>query len=153
MVPASVTFLEALPYINGKLERRALPQPRRDRPALESPYIAPTNDVETEVERIWEEILSVSPIGIHDAFLDLGGHSLAAMQVLSRIVQDFAVDIPLRRLFDAPTIATFAQIVAASRAANTEVHRYDGELAKIESLSEDGAAALLARISPRNTRG
>jgi hypothetical protein len=152
MVPSSILFLRALPDSNGKLDRSALPQPRRGRPAMEQPLVAPTNDIEKDLVRIWEEILSVSPIGIHDAFPDLGGHSLAGMQVLSRIVQDFAVDLPLKTLFDAPTIAGFAQIVATSCAANINVQRYAGELAKIESLSEDDAAALLARISPRKTR-
>lgn len=143
MVPSSVTFLETLPDINGKIDRRALPPLRRARPPLEQSYVAPSNDIETELVGIWEEILSVRPIGIHDGFPDLGGHSIAAMQVLSRTIQRFAVDIPLKTLFDSPTIAALAKTIAALRAANT-APPYAGLLANIESLSDEAAEVVLA---------
>ena len=148
MVPSSVTFLDMLPDVNGKIDRRALPPPRKMRPVLEQPYVAPSSDMEANLVRIWEDILSVHPIGIHDAFADLGGHSLAAMQVLSRTIQRFSVDIELKTLFDAPTIAAFAEIIAALRAAPCNARKYDGVLAKIESLSEEDAAAVLAGRYP-----
>ena len=152
MVPSSVTFLESLPDINGKLDRRALPPPRRARPPMEQSYVAASSDMEAALVRIWEDVLSVYPIGIHDAFSDLGGHSLAAMQVLSRCLQKFSVDIPLKTLFDSPTIASFAQTIASLRMAHTDARQYEEMFAKIESLSEEDAAAVLASRVSRQAR-
>jgi tyrocidine synthetase-3 len=147
MVPSSVIFLDALPDVNGKIDRRALPPPRRARPAMEQPYTAPANEIEADLVAIWEEVLGVHPIGVHDAFPDLGGHSIAAMQVLSRSIQKFAVDIPLKTIFDAPTITAFAQRILALRAAKTDVWHFDEALANIESLSDEDAAVVLAGSS------
>jgi len=148
MVPSSVTFLDALPDVNGKIDRRALPPPRRARPAMEQPFTAPDNEIEADLVGIWEEVLGVHPIGVHDAFPDLGGHSLAAMQVLSRSIQKFAVDIPFKALLESPTVAVLAQRVSALRAANTKMQRYNDALANIEALSEEDALAVLAGRSP-----
>lgn len=153
MVPSSVTFLDALPDVNGKIDRRALPPPRRARPAMEQPYTAPSNEMEADLVGIWEEVLGVHPIGVHDAFPDLGGHSLAAMQVLSRSIQKFAVDIPLKALFESPTIAALAQWLAPLRAANTKMQRYNEALANIEALSDEDALAVLAGRSPGKADG
>ena len=119
---------------------------------MEQSYVAASSDMEAELVRIWEDVLSVYPIGIHDAFSDLGGHSLAAMQVLSRCLQKFSVDIPLKTLFDAPTIASFAQTIAALRMAHTDARQYEEMFAKIESLSEEDAAAVLASRVSRQAR-
>jgi acyl carrier protein len=78
------------------------------RPALETPYVAPTNEVEESVAEIWQNILGIKPIGIHDNFLALGGHSLIATQIISRLRQTFQVYLPLSLLFMVPTIAELA---------------------------------------------
>ena len=108
MVPSAFVFLESLPLTNGKLDRTALPKPEGKRPEVSQSYVSPRTEVEQELVRIWEEVLDVRPIGIHDNFFDLGGHSLAATRILSRVVRSFQVSLRLTHLFQAPTIAGLA---------------------------------------------
>ena len=73
-------------------------------------YVAPRNDVEETLSRIWSEVLGVSEVGVHDDFFELGGHSLLATQLLSRVTDTtLQVGLPLRRLFDGPTVADIAK--------------------------------------------
>ena len=110
MIPSDFVFVESLPLTpNGKVDRRALPAPGNARPELDVTYVVPQSDIEKQLARIWEEVLDVRPIGIHDNFFDLGGHSLLATQVVSRIINSFSTDVPLRDIFEAPTIAALAQ--------------------------------------------
>jgi amino acid adenylation domain-containing protein len=109
MIPASFVQLEELPLTaNGKLDRRALPDPDHQRPALETEQVGPSTAVEESLVRIWSEVLRVSEVGIHDNFFELGGHSLLATQVISRVRAAFNVEIPLRTFFEEPTIAGLA---------------------------------------------
>ena len=80
-------------------------------------YTAPADELERRLVQIWEELLGVAPIGVHDDFFQLGGHSLAAMRVLSRVRRDFRVDVPVRTLFECPTIAQFAHELEHQKAA------------------------------------
>src|SRR6185436_11690957 len=92
MVPSFFVALEKLPLTpNGKVDRKRLPTPDGDRPALENEYEAPRNAVEEKLARIWSEVLGVQKVGVRDNFFDLGGHSLLAAQILSRVRRDFAV--------------------------------------------------------------
>src|SRR6185369_14058445 len=120
MLPAAVVFLDALPLTaNGKLDRRALPQPEVSRPA--DRFVAPEDEVERQLALIWEELLDVRPVGAHDDFFALGGHSLLATQVMSRIRAVLGVDLPLRQLFEHPTVAGLAAAVrSAGREARLE---------------------------------
>jgi hypothetical protein len=109
MVPSAFVPLEALPLTpSGKLDRRALPSPDRVRPELESGFVAPRSPVEVLLATIWIGLLGVEPVGIHDNFFALGGHSLLATQVLSRIRALLQVELPLRTIFEVPTIAGLA---------------------------------------------
>ncbi|HKH47502.1 MAG TPA: condensation domain-containing protein, partial [Thermoanaerobaculia bacterium] len=120
MVPASYVFLEALPVTpNGKLDRKALPAPGGARPELSSRYVEPGTPVESLLAGIWAEVLHKERIGVLDDFFELGGHSLLATQVAARVRQAFAVDIPLRSIFDAPTVAALARRVDAARRAGS----------------------------------
>ncbi|MFL6202421.1 MAG: amino acid adenylation domain-containing protein, partial [Thermoanaerobaculia bacterium] len=104
MVPSFFVFLDAMPVTaNGKVDRRALPAPDRDR--SEAQGAAPGTPTELALAALWREILGVERIGLHDSFFDLGGHSLRATQVISRLRQTCGVDLPLRLLFEAPTVA------------------------------------------------
>jgi acyl carrier protein len=115
MVPASVMLLDALPLTaNGKLDRAALPLP--DAAAPEDRYVAPRTPVEEQLAAIWAEVLKRDRLGIRDNFLELGGHSLLAIRVLGKISKTFGVRLPLRTLFDAPTVE---QLGAALEAART----------------------------------
>jgi amino acid adenylation domain-containing protein len=109
MVPSALVLLESLPLTpNGKVDHRALPKPELDSKLLEK-YIAPRTPIEEMLAQIWAQVLRVKPVGIHDNFFELGGHSLLATQLLSRIRNIFKVELPLRSLFAAATVAEFAQ--------------------------------------------
>jgi acyl carrier protein len=113
MVPSSFVFLNALPVTpNGKLDRKALPAPDRSRPALGEGFVAPKTATEKLLAELWSEVLKLDKIGVHDNFFSLGGHSLMATQVVSRLKNQIGVDMPLRDLFESPTIAALAQRVS-----------------------------------------
>jgi amino acid adenylation domain-containing protein len=134
MVPSAFVALDALPLNqNGKVDRRALPAPEREAfTAAANAFIEPHTGVEQAIAEIWREILKLDRIGVHDNFFDLGGHSLLATQVVSRVRDRLQFHVPLRALFEAPTIAALAAAVE------------DLLLDEIEGLSEEEAARRLA---------
>jgi pimeloyl-ACP methyl ester carboxylesterase len=106
MLPSAFVMLDAMPLTpNGKLDRSALPVPDSSRPQLDVAYAAPRSSIEEKLVELWEEILDVRPIGIHDNFFDLGGHSLAGASLISRLNRIFGLDLAVRVLFEAPTVA------------------------------------------------
>ncbi|KYC43755.1 hypothetical protein WA1_00900 [Scytonema hofmannii PCC 7110] len=110
MVPVTFVLLDSLPLTpNGKVDRSLLPVPSKTRPELEAVFVAPSNSTEEVLANIWAEVLGLEQVGIHDNFFDLGGHSLLAAQIISRISEAFKVEISLRQLFAAPTIASLAK--------------------------------------------
>jgi amino acid adenylation domain-containing protein len=116
MVPAIFVTLDAMPLnASGKVDRKLLPAPEGARPDLASAYTEPRTPVEAELARIWSAVLQVERVGIHDDFFDLGGHSLLATSIVSRIRQAFQVEIPLRRMFETPTIFGLARAIDAAR--------------------------------------
>ncbi|MEP6933907.1 MAG: amino acid adenylation domain-containing protein, partial [Nitrospirota bacterium] len=118
MVPAAVVFLAALPLTpNEKIDRKALPAPEDDR--TEERVEAPSTPTQDLVAGIWSEILGTERVGRHDQFFDLGGHSLLATQVISRVRAAFQIELPLRSLFDFPTVEGFA--AAINRAAAQDI--------------------------------
>ena len=109
MVPSAIVILEALPLTpNGKLDRRALRAPDLHS-QLSDKYVAPRNPIEEILSVIWEQVLKVEQVGIHNNFFELGGHSLLATQLISRVRTSLKVELPLRNLFAAPTIAQLSQ--------------------------------------------
>ena len=109
MIPAAFVALEALPLTpSGKLDRRALPAPHLTRPELEQRFVAPRTPVEEVLAALWGEVLGVAQVGIHDNFFALGGHSLLATQVISQVRATLQVQLPLRSLFESPTVAALA---------------------------------------------
>jgi acyl carrier protein len=112
MVPSAFVLMDTLPRTpHGKLDRRALPAPDQSRPEVEENFAAPRTPVEEAIVEIWREVLSLDRVGIHDNFFELGGHSLLATQVISRLREAFRVELPLRSLFERPTIAGLADQV------------------------------------------
>jgi acyl carrier protein len=91
------------------------PATQMPRPDLGQGYAAPRSDVEQALAGIWQDLLGVEAVGVHDSFFDLGGHSLVAIQVLSRIRDELAVEVPMQRLFDGPTVAELAAHIEAAR--------------------------------------
>jgi len=109
MIPSAFVILESLPLTpNGKTDYRALPTPEFQ---SQEQYIAPRNPIEEILSSIWAKVLKVAQVGIHDNFFELGGHSLLATQLISRIREAFQVEMPLRELFVAQTIAELAQVI------------------------------------------
>jgi amino acid adenylation domain-containing protein len=116
LVPSAVVVLDALPLTpRGKLDRRALPVPDASS-AGEEAFVAPRTPLEERIAAIWGEVLRVERVGVHDRFFDLGGHSLLATQVVTRIREEFRAELPLRVLFETPTVAALAARVEAERA-------------------------------------
>ncbi|HSN96720.1 MAG TPA: amino acid adenylation domain-containing protein, partial [Candidatus Nanopelagicales bacterium] len=122
MVPQALVELDALPLSpNGKVDRKALPAPDASRPGLAGAFVAPRDDAEATLAGIVADVLGLERVGIHDDFFNLGGHSLLATQVISRIRQSLSVEIPLRALFESPTVAGLAAHVASALRAHTRV--------------------------------
>ncbi|NMO17644.1 amino acid adenylation domain-containing protein [Pyxidicoccus fallax] len=111
MVPSAVVVLPALPLTaSGKVDRKALPAADLSESAARE-YVAPRTPTEERLAGLWRELLGVARVGAHDNFFDLGGHSLLATQALSRIRQSFGVELPLRRMFESPTLDAVARLV------------------------------------------
>jgi acyl carrier protein len=109
MIPALFIPLMALPLSpSGKVDRKALPLPDATRSDLQREYIAPRTDTEARLAAIAVELLGLDRVGATDNFFDLGGHSLLATQFVSRVRDTFQIDLPLRTLFEHPTIAELA---------------------------------------------
>ncbi|MCY9602684.1 non-ribosomal peptide synthase/polyketide synthase, partial [Paenibacillus thiaminolyticus] len=107
MMPAHYMQLEKLPLTpNGKVDRRALPKPAGSGAA--AGYVVPRTDVETKLAQLWQEVLGVERVGIHDDFFELGGHSLKAMTLVSKIHPSLGVELPLRQIFLSPTVEGLA---------------------------------------------
>ncbi|MBA2681503.1 MAG: AMP-binding protein, partial [Ktedonobacteraceae bacterium] len=119
MVPGSWLFLEALPLLpNGKIDRRALPDPDWQQFATEQGYVAPRTPLEMRLAKIWEGVLGRERIGILDNFFDIGGHSLRATQVIARLQQVEQIPLPLSSLFATPTIEGLANSVIRYKQKN-----------------------------------
>jgi amino acid adenylation domain-containing protein/thioester reductase-like protein len=117
MVPAAFVPLAALPLTpNGKVDRNALPAPDAGRPDLAAAYQAPRTPTEGKLAALWTDVLRLDRVGLHDDFFELGGHSLLATQILTRVRADFGVEVPLRRFFEAPTVAALAAAVEEQNA-------------------------------------
>ncbi len=118
MIPAAFVFLEALPLTpNGKLDRRALPEPTLDL-ASQLAWTPPRTQKEEIIANVFASVLKQPQVGIHHNFFELGGHSLLATQVVSRLRQIFQREIPLRTLFEAPTVAELDTALSASETTN-----------------------------------
>jgi acyl carrier protein len=148
MVPAAIVVLRSFPTtVNGKVDRAALPDPDEAK-AKDRVMVAPETTVERELAKIWSGLLNVGEVSVHDNFFELGGHSLVATQVISRIQKAFNKNIPLRTIFDSPTIAKLAGAIESATYPDTADLRT--ELAALESLSDEEAERLLREAEESN---
>jgi amino acid adenylation domain-containing protein len=147
MVPSAFVTLDALPLSpNGKLDRRALPDP--DFAARTRPYVAPRSPVERVVAGIWAELLKAERVGVDDDFFALGGHSLLAVQAAARAQDAFGVEIPLGYVFSQPTVAGLSAALSADPATGSRVEQVAALLEMLSGVSEDDAQAMLSHHSP-----
>ena len=113
MMPTAFVILDKMPLTpSGKVDRRGLKAPEKHRPELSTVLVIPRTDNEKLIAKIWQELLQIDLVGIHDNFFELGGHSLVATQLISRIRENFQVEIPLRVIFESPTIAELEQTLS-----------------------------------------
>jgi amino acid adenylation domain-containing protein len=155
MMPSALVRMKALPLTpNGKVDRRALPEPESDRSHLEDEFVAPRDRIEEALAGIWVQVLGVEQVGVYDNFFDLGGHSLLATQVISHIRTTFEIELPLRRLFESPTVAGLAAAVQEMMKVQT-----GRQIPPIQRVSREGKLPLsfaqqrlwlLDRLDPGN---
>jgi acyl carrier protein len=111
---------------------------------LPTAFVAPHNSTQAKLERIWAEVLFLDRVGIHDNFFDLGGHSLAASSVISRVIKSFQLELPVKALFDAPTIAEMAKVILGNDAKRATEENLKLGLDEIEAMTEEEADRQLA---------
>jgi len=145
MVPSSFVVLDALPRTpNGKVDRKALRQMDAEVTANADDYVAPQTPLEMLICEIWQILLRVDRVGIHDNFFHLGGHSLLATQVINKLRQSCSVDLPLRNFFESPTVAGLAKKIADVQAEmEQEAERIARIVEEVKLLSESEIEALL----------
>src|ERR1041385_8980897 len=140
-VPAAFVELQALPLSpNGKVDRLALPEPQNSRADLSSEYRGPQTELERQLIEIWTEVLGIENSGADDNFFELGGNSLQAAQITARIRKHFRVEMPLRALFENPTVAGLSK--------NIEATSHGAEI----STASVGAGLVPARVRARDGR-
>ena len=150
MIPARFMLIDAIPLnANGKIDRRALATVHRPVRGIEAGFVEPRTPLEQEIAAIWSSVLDRESIGIHDDFMALGGHSLMATLVVSRIRKDYGLEkFPLRLIFENPTVAELATVVANHRETHKEVGDQVGNLLDlVMGLSEEEAEAYMDSLS------
>ncbi|MGB3440035.1 MAG: amino acid adenylation domain-containing protein [Actinophytocola sp.] len=141
MVPALVVSLDELPLTpNGKVDRQALPAPEF---TSTSDFVAPRTPVEEVLAGIWSEVLERPRIGVRDDFFRVGGHSLLAAKVLARVREAFAIEVPIHRMFAAPTVSGLADVLADLQAEPGQVATIAALRVEVASLSDEEVRKLL----------
>lgn len=145
MVPSRFMFLTEIPVLpSGKLDRNSLPSMEDVRPDIDVEYVEPRNQMEETLAQIWSEILQIDKVGIYDNFFDLGGQSLMATQIVSRIRSTLGMEIPLHVIFETtPTVEQTAIALENYQIEQSEPEELEKLLSEIESLSEEEIAAML----------
>jgi amino acid adenylation domain-containing protein len=136
MVPSAFVMLEALPLTpNGKVDRRQLPTPEWTRPPLAAPYVAPRTPIEMALASLWAEVLGLEQVGVHDPFLELGGDSLLAARVMTRVLETFHVELSQSALIEAATVAHMAEMIVEHQAAQVDQDELQRIVAEIKGQS------------------
>jgi acyl carrier protein len=151
MLPAAFVTIAELPLTpNGKVDRRALPLPEEDAAEATANFVAPRTPLEETLSGIWSETLGIPQVSVESNFFDLGGHSLLATRVVSQIRERCGIELPLRLLFESPTVAALAGYIETTQSKETELGRIFQMLENMEKFSEDEVAALLAQTETQD---
>jgi hypothetical protein len=147
MMPSKFVVLDRLPLLpNGKINRLALPEPDQGLPRREHTYVAPATDLERVLADIWADVLNVPQVGTRDNFFaELGGHSLLGTQLIAHVQSALRVAVPLRRLFESPTVETFALALLQDPSTRLQIERTAELLVKVAQLSDTEAKAMLSQ--------
>jgi amino acid adenylation domain-containing protein len=146
MVPSAIVLLDALPLTpNGKVDRRNLPSPEGRRVELEQGFVAPRTQAEQQIARVWQEVLALEIVGVHDNFFDLGGHSLLMVRVHGRLSEIVAGDLSIVDLLQYPTVASLAAFVAPETAEPSTLSTIE------ERASKQREALTRSRPMPRRS--
>lgn len=138
MLPSAFVFLDALPQApNGKLNRRELPEPDSARPQLGNPYVAPRTVAEEVLSDIWAEVLGLDQVGTNDNFLELGGDSLLASLVVSRVLDTFQVELSPRILLEAPTVSAMLRTMVEHEAKLGQTEKIAEILQRVKEMSDE----------------
>lgn len=146
MIPSAFVFLDKLPLTpNGKIDRKALPAPENMRTLTEVAYVAPRDEVEEALASIWSQLLKVDRVGVFDNFFDLGGHSLLATRLLSSLRKIFRLELSLREVFEAVTIAELADVLVAQEETPGRTLKIARVWKKIKNTAPDELMSELER--------
>ena len=144
MVPSALVVLDALPLTpNGKIDRKALPVPDQERPELEQAFVAPRTPLEAVLTRIWADVLGLEKVGVNDNFFELGGHSLLATQLVARLSEAFAAELPLRTIFEAPTAGAMAERMKQEERQPGDFERVAQILQRLDEMTDDDVQEML----------
>jgi amino acid adenylation domain-containing protein len=145
MVPAVYVAMDALPLSpNRKVDRKALPEPDPTRPEMESAYVAPRDAIEAVLARVWTEAFGLDRVGVDDAFLELGGHSLVAVRIQARLAEILPFDVAVPDIFETATIARLAtRLTELGDRRSVDVRAVCGVVQEVARLSDAEVAARL----------
>ena len=144
MVPAIYMPLDTMPLSPaGKINRNALPEPESLRAQIQTEYVAPRTPSEEKLAEMVKEVLKIEKVGVFDNFFELGGHSMMATQVVSRIRDEFDVELSLRTLFENPTIDGIARAITEEQAAMQDEEELEKMLDELEGLSDEEIKRML----------
>jgi amino acid adenylation domain-containing protein len=132
MIPSAYVYIGSLPLTpNGKVDRRALPAPKRSRSELEAVYVAPQSEVERIVAEVWQQVLRIEQVGMHDNFFDLGGDSLLLIQIHNKFQELFKKEIPIADIFRYPTIKALADYLAQEESDRVSIQQTSDSIEKL----------------------
>ncbi|HKV38268.1 MAG TPA: phosphopantetheine-binding protein, partial [Blastocatellia bacterium] len=151
-------FLQVLksqsePAAKGLLDQIASigrPQAVDDPSSRASAYVAPEGEIEQAVALIWRDVFGIEQIGANDDFFNMGGNSLVAIQVISRLRKELELDLPMSALFENPTISSLSAALAALRVSDDDMSDMEQLLAEVEGLTPEEVAAALAKEAAEN---
>ncbi|MDB6124978.1 MAG: amino acid adenylation domain protein, partial [Pedosphaera sp.] len=152
-IPATFVMLEMMPLTpNGKIDRKSLPAPDSVRPEPTGNFVAPRNPVEEALATVWCDVLGLEKVGAEDNFFELGGHSLLATQLISRLRETFKMEIPLRCLFESPTIGKLSQSMVGYEAKPGVLERTSKILNKLSRMTPEEMEQALRKRRPANAQ-